>query len=191
MVCPTVCPLLPAIILPLRPRGAYASTPLVAALILSGGILLSKSANRDLTITRQAGSPRTTSSMSPARDARCRALDWRSFLDTLLILVVLFFLFGWTLPPWAWGVVPVVLGIVIFFAAMASISASFRNPSPTSGLGGVLGAFFGIVVFIVGFGMAGQADSTDSIIGWIGLVPIHVWFCIGLGVAMVAHALRR
>jgi hypothetical protein len=92
-------------------------------------------------------------------------------MTRLVSLLLAFLLFGWMLPSWAWAICPILLGVLLVLAGLAAMVGSSHGPSPTNGLGGVLGAFLGVCVILLGVGMTGYRCHNEAALRWFASVP--------------------
>jgi hypothetical protein len=113
----------------------------------------------------------------------------------LMSLFLAFILFGWVLPRWGWALCPMLLGILMFLVGLRGILASSGDANPASGLGGVVLAFLGVSVALLGLGMSGNRDLAERFLRWSGSLPTEEVlvgsFVVGFVLAALAGSSRR
>ena len=113
----------------------------------------------------------------------------------LMSLFLAFILFGWMPPGWGWAACPMLLGILMFLVGLRAILASSGDANPASGLGGVVLAFLGVSVALLGLGMSGQRDLAERFLRWSGSLPtqgvVIGSFVLGFVLAALARSSRR
>jgi sulfite exporter TauE/SafE len=114
-------------------------------------------------------------------------------MPLLIFLILIFVLFGWSLPSWAWSAVPMTIGALMLVGGLLGIVGSFRQSGATTGLGSVIVAFFGVVLVIFGLGMAGRGDVVEVCLGWLRNVDFGTIIIVSfiLGFVLAAFANRQ
>src|SRR5438067_2222149 len=112
-------------------------------------------------------------------------------MSRLFPALLLFLLVGWALPAWSWAGCLILLGILTLLAGLAAILASFQGSSPTSGFGGVLVAFLGICITLIGVGMTGYRTVAEAALRFIGGLPTESIIVGGMLTGFVLAAAVR
>jgi hypothetical protein len=112
-------------------------------------------------------------------------------MSRLFPALLLFLLVGWALPVWSWAEWLILLGILTLLAGLGTVLASFQGSSPTGGFGGVLVAFLGICITLIGASMTAYRTVAEAALRFIGGLPTESVIVGGMLAGFVLAAAVR